>query len=188
MTYSYTVGLVVAFYLKRSHIYRSLRRHTIPALVTALAAYRLSTNVNVSLLDYLKQWLSSSRNPKISLILGDICGLFACAGLLHIIESSMSLHFTMDAVFEFIKFLPAVKAEVEKEKLKMETDFETDMKPKTRSIEIPLEKLPLVGRKPEDILSLMRSLTEKEDLVWQDGKVSGAVYHGIKVRNFLFWI
>ena len=38
--------------------------------------------------------------------------------------------------------------------------------------------LPRTGRHASDLLALMRRETKKENTMWQEGKVSGAVYHG----------
>ena len=45
--------------------------------------------------------------------------------------------------------------------------------------------LPKEGRHAGDLLSLMRRETKKENTIWQEGKVSGAVYHGEKEHQDL---
>ena len=129
----------------------------------------------------LHKWLSSFRYRSLGFALGDVCGLLACVGLLGVIDNVSNFQLSLDSAFEMVKFLPFVQAEVEKEKVKIEKDFEKELKSKTRCIEEPLVCLPEKGRTADEVLSLMNSLVLKEDIVWREGRVSGAVYHGMKV-------
>ena len=68
-------------------------------------------------------------------------------------------------------------------------DFERDLKLKSREIGGPNSKsmnaLPLNGISHSEIVSLMKSVTDEENIKWQNGRISGAVYHGVKSHQDL---
>lgn len=63
-------------------------------------------------------------------------------------------------------------------------DSAYDNSPKEGNIQINRE-LPKKGTHTADILTLMRNETERENVIWEEGKVSGAVYHGGKEHMHL---
>ncbi len=141
--------------------------------------------------------------------------------------------------YSLVKNLPMVKKEIAKEQAKLRKDLNTELKSRSRGIEmvrdhdnlqgtshtrhtpgadmsIPSDgrkqaaditndsdktvgnedaaaeiemnlnrTLPASGHHASDLLLLMRRETEKENTIWQEGKVSGAVYHGEKQHQDL---
>jgi len=81
-----------------------------------------------------------------------------------------------DDFFLLLKKLPFVKAALAKEFRKHRSDFEHSLKGPARDIEASLTQLPREGRSAEEIMTLVRAQTSKENVRGQSGKLSGAVY------------
>ncbi|NVB42771.1 aminotransferase class V-fold PLP-dependent enzyme [Pseudenhygromyxa sp. WMMC2535] len=80
-------------------------------------------------------------------------------------------------IFEYAKRIPAVKRRVDAEYAKMMGDLRAAAKP--YGDEFPsCATLPEEGREHAEILAQMQAFREREASRWQDGYVSGAVYHG----------
>lgn len=76
-----------------------------------------------------------------------------------------------------IQAVPGVQEKVEAEYEKMLGGIEASLKPYRKEFESH-HALPKAGKKPGEILSEMRALSDREAARWRDGFVSGAVYHG----------
>ena len=87
--------------------------------------------------------------------------------------------------YNLVKNTSFVQKEMAKEQIKLERELEDDIKTKARAIGTVNTSLPARGMAPKRILALMEAETKKENVVWQDGKVSGAVYHGISEHQDL---
>ncbi len=87
--------------------------------------------------------------------------------------------------FKYIKKLPAVRKEMEKEFEGILSDIERSVKPyKDRFI--TYRRLPETNLDREDILQNMLDLNSIEESRWKEGFASGAVYHGDSEHiNFL---
>ena len=79
--------------------------------------------------------------------------------------------------FRYIKKLPAVSNEMEKEFEGMMSDIERSVKPYKDSF-VTHTRIPETSRSREDILREMAELNSIEESRWQEGFASGAVYHG----------
>lgn len=76
-----------------------------------------------------------------------------------------------------LKRIPAVRQRIEREYDSLLAEMESDLKP--YAAEFPAHtRLPTAGIPRDDILAQMASMQQREAAVWQDGFVSGAVYHG----------
>eukprot|EP00286_Rhodomonas_abbreviata_P008968 CAMPEP_0181342754 /NCGR_PEP_ID=MMETSP1101-20121128/31185_1 /TAXON_ID=46948 /ORGANISM="Rhodomonas abbreviata, Strain Caron Lab Isolate" /LENGTH=253 /DNA_ID=CAMNT_0023454265 /DNA_START=60 /DNA_END=818 /DNA_ORIENTATION=- len=64
------------------------------------------------------------------------------------------------------------------EQKKMEVSFEKDLKTRARALGDANVTLPKQGMSSEKILDLMQHATTEENVKWESGLVSGAVYHG----------
>jgi len=83
----------------------------------------------------------------------------------------------LEALFKVAKRLPVVRDRIEAEYEKVLEDMRGSMRP--YKDEVPRHvRLPQRGRAREELLEEMRTLKAREDDRWQDGFVSGAVYHG----------
>lgn len=88
--------------------------------------------------------------------------------------------------YNLVKFLPAVRDKLKEEKLKLESDMEKSMKVKSRKIGgKQYTSLPAQGMPGDDIIALMEGITKEENVMWQEGRVSGAVYHGGRAHQEL---
>jgi sphinganine-1-phosphate aldolase len=85
----------------------------------------------------------------------------------------------MGAAFSYLQLLPFVSKKIRKERDSMEAGLRKSLKECDHlKGAVKYYKLPTKGRSTESIISEMESYVEKEDFVWKEGFVSGAVYHG----------
>jgi len=80
-------------------------------------------------------------------------------------------------VFNTIKDIPFVKKTIQKELDSMMAELEGSLKPYKDKVQ-SFASLPEKGLGKEDVVVLMEDIHEKEVSSWEDGYVSGAVYHG----------
>ena len=80
-------------------------------------------------------------------------------------------------VFNTIKDIPFVKKTIQKELDSMMAELEGSLKPYKDKVQ-SFSFLPEKGLGKEDVVALMEGIHEKEISSWEDGYVSGAVYHG----------
>lgn len=76
-----------------------------------------------------------------------------------------------------LKALPGVSQRIEKEYDEMMGELEHSVKPYKDKFPA-FTRLPETGRPRADILRDMQAMREREEEIWRDGFVSGAVYHG----------
>ena len=88
-------------------------------------------------------------------------------------------------LFTYSLYIPFVKNALNSEKLKIMDSFEKDLKSKSRNISNSNIELPKHGLSANNILSLMNDCAKVENQIWQHGKVSGAIYHGVKEHQDL---
>ena len=83
----------------------------------------------------------------------------------------------LETLFKYAKRLPVLRDRIEAEYEKVLDDMRGSMRP--YKDEVPRHvRLPPQGRSRDSVLEEMRALKDREDDRWQDGFVSGAVYHG----------
>ena len=80
-------------------------------------------------------------------------------------------------VEKYLRAIPKVNEEIEKETGSLTSNLETSLKPYKKSFP-SYAHIPAQGRPREAILDEMQALKELEEKRWRDGFVSGAVYHG----------
>ena len=80
-------------------------------------------------------------------------------------------------VYRYAKRFPAVRERLEAEYAPIMDELRKSAKPYAENTET-YGTLPLEGVARDDVLSELRTLDERESARWQDGYVSGAVYHG----------
>mmetsp|Transcript_31855 Transcript_31855/g.71703 ORF Transcript_31855/g.71703 Transcript_31855/m.71703 type:complete len:360 (+) Transcript_31855:219-1298(+) len=68
-----------------------------------------------------------------------------------------------------------LQAEIDKEVTKMEADLLREMRPAGRDAR---STMPEKGLPASEIKAMVKAFAAKEDKTWEDGRVSGAVYHG----------
>jgi sphinganine-1-phosphate aldolase len=73
--------------------------------------------------------------------------------------------------------IPSINQKIEKEYDEMMTDLESSVKPYKGKFD-SFTKIPKTGRAREEILQEMEALHAHEQATWENGFVSGAVYHG----------
>lgn len=173
--------------LLRSHSYRHLRKLFIPiSLLTIYYRYRqinLSKEEIESILTLICKYLEQ-YNRNFSILGGDILGVYLVyqTGKLlakfwsHDPASFYSL--VTDYVFSLIKTFPLVKNKLDQERESVDKLVDEEMKSKIRTMGPKYATLPTNGQSSEEILNFLKSLVRKEDTIWENGKVSGAVYHG----------
>ncbi len=76
-----------------------------------------------------------------------------------------------------LRNIPSVSQKIEKEYDEMMADLESSLKPYKGEF-ASFTKIPEIGRAREEILQEMEALHDHEQAIWEDGFVSGAVYHG----------
>jgi hypothetical protein len=179
-------GSVVVF---RSHFYRHIRKVLLPLSLLALyyrqrnlcqgASKEEMENILSMICNYL-----AKQNKHLSLLGGDILGLF----ILYTTSKSISNLWSYDPsslfgvitdhVFGLIKSFPLVKQKLNEERESVDKLVDEEMKSKIRAMGPRYAVLPQAGQPSEEILNFLKTLVRKEDSVWENGKVSGAVYHG----------
>ncbi len=83
----------------------------------------------------------------------------------------------LETLFKYAKRVPFVRDRIEAEYEKVLDDMRGSMRPYKDDVPRHV-RLPSAGRAREDLLAEMRDLKAREDDRWEDGFVSGAVYHG----------
>jgi glutamate/tyrosine decarboxylase-like PLP-dependent enzyme len=81
------------------------------------------------------------------------------------------------AIEHGLKSIPGVDKGIEKQYQGVLDEIEPSVRP-YRGEYPSFSKLPETGRDQEEILGEMAALNSREESIWKDGKVSGAVYHG----------
>ena len=117
----------------------------------------------------------------LGIVLGDVVGVVFLAAFLRVVRrvlvSSAKTNYESlaDWGYSVIRSLPFIKGSVEAEMDKQERELKDSIIP--QGVEY-LPQLPEVGMSREEIIGLMKTFVEKEKGKWEEGKVSGGVYHG----------
>ena len=91
----------------------------------------------------------------------------------------------VSALEKRLRAIPAVAQEINKETQALTTELEASLKP-YKDLFPSFPRLPAHGRPREEILAEMQAIRDLEEARWQEGFVSGAVYHGDYAHiNFL---
>ena len=80
-------------------------------------------------------------------------------------------------IFNAVKDIGFIKKAIQKELDSMMAELEGSLKPYKDKVQ-SFAKLPRNGLRKKDVINIMEDIHEKEISKWEDGYVSGAVYHG----------
>ncbi len=179
--------------LQRLHVYRAIRRFE-GVLLFSFLLYRAfhAQSEDQSILLFIQQLIEfvlkkiSITCPCTALFFQDLAGLVLLQQFIsfsyHV--TNWNFHglskFVTDYGFNLVKDLPFVKGTLEHEQEKLEKSFDKDLKIKSRAIGTALTALPDKGMPHDEILQLIDKTVKKENVVWEKGHLSGAVYGGQK--------
>ena len=146
---------------------------------------KLAAPAGSNLLAYVNYFLNGGG--LVRTLLADACGM---AILWNILQIAYRMHFflmkrsfgeqkelTMQFFFDLIQNLPFVQSRLDKERKKLEQDVRKSVVHSEHVVE-KIYTLPDHGRTTDDILKEMKTYIALEDKKWEDGYISGAVYHG----------
>lgn len=175
-----TIGAVL---LSRSHAFRYLRVLAVPAGITFVAVRAIESRTP-NVLEVIVSFIKSCGCTTTAHVILDILGLLVVASFVSCVVQLVSLDFTLAKKdflawgFNQVRGLSFVKAALAKEQEKLEEEFDKDLKVKSRSLGTTNSALPKKGLSKETILKLMHDATQTENVKWENGLVSGAVYNG----------
>lgn len=175
--------------LHRLYLYRLIRPY-LPVIVLAFLVYRYTHRAEnggetiLSLSLSLLNSLFRTHCPCLSFLLGDLLGLLLLSHLLSLIHQATNWNIRglfralTDWGFSLVKDFSPVKKTLDGEREKLESSFDKDLKLKGRALGLVNNELPEKAMGKEEILSLIKGATAKEDVIWEKGHLSGAVYNG----------
>lgn len=172
---------------KRLFVVRYLMKFTNIAILLFLlyrsfnvSTYRLSI---LDILNTIPQSVShATSSSSAGLFVGDLLGILLLITVYNFLSKINTMSFAdmkrvaFEEAFKFARMLPPVQAILDKEKKKAETDFEKDLKSKSRAIGAMNKILPKKGMPASEIISFMGEHVKKENLSWKKGRASGSVY------------
>jgi len=200
---------------KRWHFYRYLRPYVLPVVLSSLVYFAFSADFqHGEVYDLLSRVLDSAAGdyalfavllPTHSFnspaILKDV---IVVIGIFHLYDYCFMVYdwvrvmvplglshfvkYCSDLAFEAIKDWSLVDNEIRKEKEKFAASIDADIKSKARRIDSGRvnQTLPAKGKGHSEVLDIMRECAAREDQIWENGKVSGGIYHGERAHiNFL---
>lgn len=195
MEYPFVTAIVGLFTLRRLVIYRYVRPLVDPLIVVGLG-YRIFCGTPGQV-DFLSQFLheierlsvSNAKLVGILFLVRDILGVLLLFRIVRAADCILSVLMRFESFEEslksiaqygygFVKNISFVKDILRKEEEKLQKSLEAELKVKSRALGAPNYELPEEGWSEKKILTLMKDATKKEDPVWEEGNVSGAVYHG----------
>lgn len=196
------ISLLISYYCCKTNLFRSTKKFIIPTC-TVIIIYRnitCNSSNNKTMLTILHDLLHNNyiiNNKNLLLLcncISDSIGLFSVIKLLDMttnmisncdlttllsLKSLQKLQNDILAIgYDLIKDISFVKNILKKEQDKLESDFDKDLKSKSRQLGSVNTMLPNHGMDPKEILSFMKNVTSEEDTKWENGRISGAVYHG----------
>ncbi len=189
---SIAYAVVGFFVLNRLYFYRHVRRYQ-GIIIFAFLMYRAKEAVSLekftTLLDVISSGLKLLHTQnKLPLPLlrmcGDFIAILSLITFVNLLNSFLKTNFRgmkkdiTEWGFNLVKDLSFVKGTLEKEQIKMEQSFDKELKLKARAFGSMNSVLPSKGISHEEILTLMSTAVEKENVVWEKGHLSGSVYHG----------
>jgi sphinganine-1-phosphate aldolase len=175
------------------HLMRYLRPFFIPLCVSYFLYRMVNVYTNdvksMTILDHVilvlkMENFDNFKCPMLLQFLGDLAGLLVVFGICNLLLSLWKIKWlgmkgdVVSTVYNLIKVLPAVQNELQKEREKLREGVEKDLKVKSRNISENVTALPSKGMASKKVLDLMLKCSGSENKMWQDGKCSGAVYHG----------
>mmetsp|Transcript_5872 Transcript_5872/g.18861 ORF Transcript_5872/g.18861 Transcript_5872/m.18861 type:complete len:569 (-) Transcript_5872:39-1745(-) len=176
---------------------RMTRADRLPLIALALAVYRARSAPRgaPSLLVLVADAFAAKSG--LLRVLGDVVGIYVAVALVRRVLRvpnairSTSLKSLKDdigsRVVKVLKQVPGAREKIADEFQKMEEDLEKSLKQPGREQN---HTLPTEGVSHEIILSKMQNMYDNEKSKWQEGWVSGAVYHGgedhIQLQNEAF--
>jgi sphinganine-1-phosphate aldolase len=183
-------SILFVFLFNKSH--RLFSAKNLAPIVVGTIVYRALSDESEDLLSTVNKIFAGGLPPfyskMISFLIGDLFGITLCLGVLTIVYAviwdvthpklSRTKQMIVAQAFNLVKDLGFVKKMLEKEQTKLEEDFEKDLKVKSRAIGEMNKSLPAVGMAKSAILKLMKDATATENVKWESGRISGAVYHG----------
>ena len=214
----FIIGLTILL-TKKAHFYRYVRNfNLVPILTIGYFSFNVMYRFHdynyiqtcsvsqFSVVDHenllyflfsLYQYLGSCTNsPFIHTLVGDVLGAILIVQIINFFDSITSLNILslkkiiVNGGYGLVKLIPFIKSKIDAEMLKNEHQLEEDLKSKSRAISESYHALPENGIPSSQILQLMSSATTKEDVIWENGRISGAVYYGkhghIKLLNEAF--
>lgn len=95
--------------------------------------------------------------------------------LRHIMKREGIVAFLTNAVLPYLKMLPPVRAQLEKEMSKTMTSLRTTFE---KELTEPRTTLPRTGIPRQELTQLLSKRKELDTKHWIDGKITGAIYHG----------
>lgn len=195
------LAIISGYSFGKTSASKYIKRFSAPIVVVLLTfrAYQIKDvddNHRVTLLSTLQALIKAllPQSQTLARVLGilfeDAAGLAVFLGVLGTLNSLSFNSFSdfkkslVAELYEHVKVLPQVQNILNAEKKKLEDEFEKDLKVKSREIggvnTKLLSQLPQVGIPHEQILELMSTVTTTENVTWETGRISGAVYHGVK--------
>lgn len=179
LLYSTVFGVVLC----RAHVFRYLKAFVIPLAITFIAV-RAYDPVAPTVLELIAGLLKYANSKHVAHAVFDFIGLAILWKAVSAVSKLIALDFTLAKKnllawgFNQIRDLSFVKSALAKESVKLEEEFEKDLKVKSRALGKAYNALPKKGLAKDVILKLMRDATKSEDTKWEEGQVSGAVYNG----------
>lgn len=188
----FLTGFGLLLLVSRLYVMRYIRRF-VPFTIALAFAHRVfwMKSGSASLLQDLTDFINTNMPASTLFVLGDFMVLMIFVSIYNIITGLLDNTGRFSTIkkvvkeiknfgFSFIKDLPMVVKQVEQSLQELESDLDVEIKSKAREIDggNVITSLPKRGVAPKTILALMKKETKKENVIWRDGKVSGAVYHG----------
>ena len=198
-----TVGFLI---LNRLYVYRYLRPYQ-GLIIFAFIVYRAnqvsSSSISVDTMSTILDTISNGikilyRKYQLPLpviqAIGDWLGILTLLSLVNFLNFAFlknNLHGMKkdltDWGFQFLnKNFSFVKETLAQERTKLEASIGKELKQKASTVGEMNTTLPNKGMSHKDILALMSTAVEKENVVWETGHLSGSVYLGShEHREFL---
>lgn len=197
--FNFGIGLGVVYFLRNSYLYRHWKE-LLAGSVGTVVLYRAITlspvslsplpSTNQTLLDMVIKQYFSSKFTSLNFLLKDIAGIILCWNAFKVLDSvKFDEEVFFNQMFNMIKNnISYVHKKLQNEKQKFQKDFVKSLKSRSRNISVdgstnPVLSLPQEGMPHDQILSIMSKESLSEDLSWQTGKASGAVYLGDEVSS-----
>lgn len=132
-----------------------------------------------------------AQMPLAEAVVGDtLAGVVIALALAYVVDTMRKLRYVSrkkvinvvgGSVVKVLRSLPVISGRVASEIKKIERDIEHSLHKSDEDDDAgKLHALPAKGMADDKLVSLMESLAGNSDKRWQDGLVSGAVYHGEK--------
>jgi hypothetical protein len=173
----------LAFTVRKAHAYRYLRPIFLPSGILVVLVFRYYSNITSSFLAIV---VDSMRgfSVKTNFLIEDILGVVLFSVFLRFLDGLISFDINefknrfLKFGFELVKDLSFVQSILKKEADKVEKEFDEGLKSQIRELGAANTELPKTGQPGAKLLKLIKTQAAKEHAMWQEGKLSGGVYHG----------